>query len=186
MDRRASKSCSFVHRLCVKKLDVTELAISQLIDLQADHLHSATRLEEINEVLLTGFDGDVADPKRMPIRRLDTLRSVASTAGRLRLQFGIVSYLIHVSVVYLDFHTHEFLILLLHCFVDHSSVFKLDMCEISSNMPVTTSHLNNVAAVFEEVLQLLLIWLFVNPAHPNSLATLRLLWPVRFPPTSWL
>jgi len=50
MDRRASKSCSFVHclvkmalkvvrghssaeGLCVKKLDVTELAISQLIDL---------------------------------------------------------------------------------------------------------------------------------------------------------
>lgn len=205
MDRRASKSCSFVHclvkmalkvvrghssaeGLCVKKLDVTELAISQLIDLSDGwekarktpcdslqtlsssfcHWRPVSRSSPLrhkarrdqwgpskracscwgtmmrrtgmlirmrtgqccggykssccgrkkklpvlvllsswkSELLLTGFYGDVADPKpqnqkgfssrqklqkflslqRMPIRRLDTLRSVASTAGRLPRQ----------------------------------------------------------------------------------------------------
>mmetsp|Transcript_13221 Transcript_13221/g.31506 ORF Transcript_13221/g.31506 Transcript_13221/m.31506 type:complete len:257 (+) Transcript_13221:737-1507(+) len=179
MDRCASQRRSLVNSLRLEKFDVAELAVSQLVDLQADHLNSTTWLKEVDNVLLRGLDGNVTDPERVAIWRLDALGSVPSAARCLGFQLGVVGHLVHVRIVYLDLDTHKVVALLLHRFVHVPRVLKLHMRKITTHMAFTASDLHDLAAVLEEVLKLLLLGLLVHPTDPDGFTTFRLLGSVR-------
>mmetsp|Transcript_65856 Transcript_65856/g.157327 ORF Transcript_65856/g.157327 Transcript_65856/m.157327 type:complete len:707 (-) Transcript_65856:116-2236(-) len=179
MDRRASQRRSLVNGLCLEELDVAELAVSQLVYLQADHLNSTTWLKEVDDVLLGGLYGNVTDPERVAIRGLDALGSVPSAARCLRFQLRVVGHLVHVGIVYLDLDSHEVVALLLHRFVHVPRVLKLHMREVTTHVTFTASDLHDLAAVLKEVLKLLLLGLLVHPTDPDGFTTFRLLWSVR-------
>jgi len=116
---------------------VAKLPVSQLIDLQTDHLHLATRLKEINEILFLGINGDVTHPKRVPIGRLDTFGLVAATAGCLCIDAGLgCSSLVHVGEVYLNLLTHEVLTMLFDSLVHSSCLLELHMSKVAPDMAV--------------------------------------------------
>lgn len=56
LENRSSQIRGLVHSLCVEELDMAEMAIPQLVHLQADHLDLTTWLEEVDDVLLCGVD----------------------------------------------------------------------------------------------------------------------------------
>lgn len=53
---------SLVHGVCFKEFDMAEVAISQLVHLQANHLNGAAWLEQIDHVLLVRVNGQVPKP----------------------------------------------------------------------------------------------------------------------------
>lgn len=81
LDGRAGELHSSIHGFRVNELHVAELAVPELVHLQADHLDPATRLEEIEQILLGRINRDVTNPKRMAIRRFHALRPVLPAIG---------------------------------------------------------------------------------------------------------
>lgn len=79
-DRSASQLGGLVYSLRFAEFDMAKLAVSQLIYLQTDHLHLTTRLKQVNEVLFLGINGNITNPKCVPIGRFDTFGLVAATA----------------------------------------------------------------------------------------------------------
>mmetsp|Transcript_54924 Transcript_54924/g.97899 ORF Transcript_54924/g.97899 Transcript_54924/m.97899 type:complete len:268 (+) Transcript_54924:571-1374(+) len=181
LDCLTGEGCSLVHGLCVEELHMAELAVLELIYLQADHFNLSCWLKEVDQVLFRGFDRNVSNPKRMSIRWLDAFWTVPATSGSLRFQFGIVGHLVHVCVVDLYLDTRKVLALLFHRLINIVRVLELHVCEVSPDMAITAADLDDFAAIFEEILKILFLRFLVNPADPNRLAALRFLWTASTP-----
>lgn len=177
LDWCSGQICRLVQGLCLEEFDVSELAVSQLVDLQADHLHLAARLEKVDQVLLRGINGHVAHPKRMAVRWLHALWSVASAVRRLCFQTGVMGHLVHICVVYLHFLSSKFSVVLLHGVIDTTRVVKLHMSKIAAYVPLTGTDLQHPATFLEELGNLLFIRLLLHPPDPNGPAPLGLRTP---------
>lgn len=162
---------------------MTKLPVLQLIDLQAYHLDLSARFEQIDEILLLRIDGDVTNPQRVPIRRLDALWTVSAAAGGLCLPTGIRGHLVHVGKIQLDSLSLELLSMLLHCLIDAVRVLKLNVCEIAPDVPLTAAYLGDCAAILEELNQLCLLGLLVCPSDPDRAAALGFGATLRFLPS---
>jgi len=155
---------------------MAEFAITELVHLQADHFDLTCRLKEVDQVLFRGIYSDIAHPERMSIWWLDALWTVSTAGGSLGFQFWVVGHFVHVSVVDLYFDTHELFILLPHGLIDVVCVIELHMSKVTPDVAIAAANLDDFAAIFEELLELLFLWFLFHPAHPNRPAALRLLW----------
>lgn len=136
-DRSASQLGSLVYSLRFAEFDVAKLAVSQLIYLQTDHLHLATWLKEVNEVLFLGINGNVTNPKRVPIGRLDTFGFVAATAGSLWIHAGVGRCsLVHVGKVYLNLLAHEVLTMFFDSLVHAGCLLELHVSKVAPDMAI--------------------------------------------------
>lgn len=182
LHRGARQVRCLIHGLGLTKFDVAKLAIPQLVHLQADHLHLATRLKEVNEVLLCGINGDVTHPERVPVWRLHALWAVATAAGGLRFHPRVRLDLVHVGVVDLYALSHELLAVLLHSLVHAASLIELHVRKVATNVPIREAHLSDCTTILEKLDDGLLLGLPVRPPDPDCLAAIRLrptehLWP---------
>lgn len=151
---------------------MSELPIPQLIDLQADHLDLATRFKQVDEILLLCIDGNVADPQRVPVRRLDTLWAISTAARGLCRTAGICIHLVHVGKIELDSLPHELLAMLLHCLIDTLRVLELDVCKVAPDVTLAAAYLSDRAAVLEKLDEFSLLGLRIRPSHPDRATTL--------------
>lgn len=81
LNGRASKLDSSVHCLRIYELHVTKLTVPELVDLQTNHLNPATRLEQIEQILLSRIYRNVTDPKGVAVWRLHALWPVPPAGG---------------------------------------------------------------------------------------------------------
>jgi len=166
---------SFVHGLRVEELDVAEVAIAELIDFQTDHFNLPARLEEVDDVLFSGVDREIAQPERVAIGRFYALRFASQDSPRsMHVQLLTGCYLIHVGVIDLNSSPFEYVPLSLHRLVDAMRVFELNMCKVSANIVVADLHFRDSATILEEVANLFIFWSLFHPANPNGTASIRL------------
>jgi hypothetical protein len=136
---------------------VTELAISELVHLQANHLYFATRFEEVDQVLFCRFYRHVTDPESVAILWLLAFRLVATAVQSLYISLSRRFHLVHVREVKLDSRALEFLTCFAHRLVDTFSVLEHDMSKIAPFMVIAQTDLSDRSAVLEELTNVLLL-----------------------------
>lgn len=90
-----------------------------------------------------------------------------------------MSHLVHIGIVDLNLLPSHFEVVLFHGLIDVLCILKLHVGEITPDVPLTAPNLNDLAAVFEKLLELLFLRLFLCPPDPHSAATLWLWSPMR-------
>lgn len=182
LDQGACKISCLVNCLCVVELDMTEMTIAQLVHLQADHLYLAAGLEKIYDILLSGVDGEIPQPKRVAVRRLHTLGLASQyPAWRIGLYLRVGHHLVHVGIVQLDPSPHELFTLLLHSEVHARGVLELEVRKIATDLVIADAHLRDSTAVFEQIYEILFLGPVLKPAYPDGSAAIWLGLPHRPP-----
>jgi len=163
-----------VYSFCFEELHVAKLPVFQLVHSQTDHLNLSAALKEIDQVLLTGINGYVADPEGVAVLRFDAFWFVSAAAGGLCFPPGICRNLVHVGVVELDANTTELFTSLPHGPIDAVGVLELHMSEVAANHAVTQADLGDGSTILEEITEVCFFWLVLHPSDPNRPATIRL------------
>jgi len=175
LQQGSSQFSRLINCFGVEELNVTKVAVFQIVHLQANHLNLSTQLEQVNDILLRRIDGDVSQPQRVPIRGFLAFRLTAQNSTRsLGVVCWVRSHLVHVSKIDLDPAPHEIVSLLSHGDIYTLRIFKLDMGKVAPNMVLTDSDLRDCATVLEKVNVCLFLWSSVSPAYPNCFASIRL------------
>jgi len=180
-DRSAGQLGGLVYSLRFAEFHVAKLAVSQLIYLQTNHFHLATRLKKVNKVLFLGINGDVTNPKRVPIGRLDTFGLVAATAGSLWIHAGVGGCsLVHVGKVYLNLLPQEVLAVFFDSFVHTSRLLELHMSKKTPDMAIGEPNLNDLSTFLKQLHDSFLLRSSLHPTNPNCLAAFWLWATVNF------
>jgi len=110
LDQSACFFNCLINCISFKELHMTELAILELVHLQADHLNLATYLKDIDEVLLLCFYRYISTPQGMPTSRFHTPRLVPTAIHMsLIICFPLFDCFVHVSIVERHFLPFELL-----------------------------------------------------------------------------